>query len=201
MVIDETTKVIFLHNPKCGGTFFRDSYTACHGSHQAYDYWKLYDETVHTDLGHINLQNLPRFIPDYKEYKIISFVRDPYNRFVSGFKEAVKFIPEVRSLGERYHWNMTDICNHLTMLNYREQDFFLRNPSIPWLNPQSYYVNSDVIILHFESYNDWNFLLNIFRITGAKVHIRQDYELDNNTKKLIRDLYFDDENIFRMYEK
>lgn len=200
MVIDETTKVIFLHNPKCGGTFFRKSYFNCHGLSNAYDYWKLYDETVNTDLGHINLQNLPRFIPDYKEYKIISFVRNPYNRFISGFKTASQYFPEIKRLGERYGWNMTDICNELSILNYREQDLFLRNPSIPWLNPQCYYANSHVIVLRFESYNDWDFLLNLFCITGAKVHIREDYELENDTKMLIRDLYFDDENIFKMYE-
>lgn len=200
MVIDESSKVIFLHNPKCGGTFFRNSYLNCHGSDKAHDYWKLYDEIVHTDLGHINLRNLPRFVPDFMDYKIITFVRNPYNRFVSALKTAAELVPDISEIGRKCQWNIEDICNYISTLNYREQDFLLRNPCIPWLNPQSYFIAPHVITLQFESYNDWNFLLNVFRITDANIYIREDYKLNDYTKGLIYDLYFDDENIFKIYK-
>lgn len=199
MIIDEETKVIFLHNPKCGGIFFRNCHFNSHHNHASSDYLKLYDKDLNVDLGHINLSNLPRFVPDYQDYRIISFVRNPYNRFVTALRTAALHRSVIKNMGELYNWNTKKICEYLLSLNYSEQDALLRNLSIPWLNPQSNYVNPSTITLHFESRADWSFLMNIFKVTNADVHIRPDYELDDDTKKLIRDLYFDDEAIFNMY--
>lgn len=200
MVIDEETKVIFLHNPKCGGTFFRNSHYNSRHNNAASDYFKLYDEELNVDLGHVNLGNLPRFIPDYQDYRVISFVRNPCNRFVTALKTASIHRIAIKEMCDRYEWDIKRICNYLLSLNYSEQDMFLRNPSIPWLNPQSNYVNSLTIILRFESLSDWHFLMNIFKVTNADIYIRLDYEMDDETKTMIRELYFDDEMIFSMYE-
>lgn len=200
MIVDETTKTIFLHNPKCGGIFFRKCHFKCHQNHVSRDYLKLYDEEFNVDLGHINLNNLPRFIPDYPDYKIIAFVRNPYNRFVTALKTAATHRVIIKNIGNRFDWDIRKICNYLSSLNYFEQDKLLRSTSIPWLNPQSFYVNSSTITLRFESLSDWQFLMNIFKVTGAQVHIRPSYEMDNETKSMIRELYFDDELIFKMYD-
>lgn len=200
MIIDEVTKVIFLHNPKCGGTFFREIHYESHHSWAPTIYWKLYEQEVNADLGHINLHNLARFVPDYQDYRIIAFVRNPFNRFVTGFKTAAGHRRNVREIGDRFAWNTHNICKYLLSLNHYEQDVILRNPDTPWLNPQSNYVSSSTITLRFESYADWQFLLNVFKITDAPVKIREDYDVDDDTKRMIRQLYFDDDIIFQMYE-
>lgn len=200
MILDEETKVIYLHNPKCGGLFFRNSHLNSRHNHASRDYLKLYDEELNVDLGHINLSNLPRFVPDYQDYKIVTFVRNPYNRFVTALKTAAIHREVIQHIGDQYQWETKAICNHLLSLNYSEQDALLRNTSIPWLNPQSNYVNASVIILRFESLADWQFLMNVFKIINAEVCVRADYEVDDETKAMIRDLYFDDEVIFEMYD-
>lgn len=115
-------------------------------------------------------------------------------------KTAAGHRQQVREIGERFEWNTHEMCKYLLSLDWYEQDAILRNPVIPWLNPQSNYVSPSTITLRFESYADWQFLLNVFRITGAEVTIREDYELDDETKRMIRQLYFEDDVVFRMYE-
>lgn len=200
MIIDEKTKTIFLHNPKCGGMFFRRSHWSSHHDCASKDYLKLYDEELNVDLGHINLGNLPRFVPDYQDYKMITFVRNPYNRFVTALKTAAIHREVIKHIGDQCQWETKAICNHLLSLNYSEQDALLRSTSIPWLNPQSNYVSASTIVLRFESLADWQFLMNVFNVTDAQVSIRPDYEVDDETKAMIRDLYFDDEVILKMYD-
>lgn len=171
MIIDESIKTILLHNPKCGGTFFRDSFMASRKGNAAFEYWQLYDEAYNIDLGHITLDVLPRFIPNFQQYKILSFVRNPYNRFVSGFKTASLNIPSVRIIGEKCDWKIRHICDYIASLKYYDQDLILRNPRIPWLNPQSNFIGPTVLNLKFEENADWSFILNLFQVTGAVVKI------------------------------
>ena len=87
MIVDRERKVIYLHNPKCGGTFLRDIYIEQYGETDATKWWKLFSTQYGVDLGHITYNDLPRFIPEWKDYKIVTMVRNPYNRFYSGIKE------------------------------------------------------------------------------------------------------------------
>lgn len=93
MIVDKERKVIFLHNPKCGGTFLRDIYIEKYGETEATKWWGTFTPEYNTDLGHITYDDLSRFIPDWKEYRIVVMVRNPYNRFYSAIKEVkYKFI-------------------------------------------------------------------------------------------------------------
>lgn len=87
MIVDRERKVIYLHNPKSGGTFLRSLYIKKYGQTEATKWWKLFTKEHGTDLGHISYDDLPRFIPDWKEYRVIVMVRNPYNRFYSAMKE------------------------------------------------------------------------------------------------------------------
>ncbi|WP_289201684.1 hypothetical protein [Parabacteroides goldsteinii] len=87
MIVDQERKVIYLHNPKCGGTFLRDIYIEKYGKTDATKWWKLFSHQYGVDLGHITYDDLPRFIPEWKDYRIITMIRNPYNRFYSGIKE------------------------------------------------------------------------------------------------------------------
>ena len=201
MIIDEESKVIFLHNPKCGGRFFR---TVCaqNGLKTSLLHLGYYAEESNVDLAHVSLINLPRFVPDYKEYRIISFVRNPYNRFVSGLNMALCENDKIKGIWELYRGSIKDFCFHLLNLNYYEQDSILRNQAVPWLMPQSNFAGKTGIVLRYESLVDWRFLFNVFRIPNTNVlRIKEDYVLDDETKRMIRELYFDDEEIFCLYDK
>ena len=88
MIVDEKRKVIYLHNPKCGGTFLRGIYIEKYGESDATKWWKTYDPQYETDLGHITYPDLYRFIPDWKDYRIVMMARNPYSRFYSAIKEV-----------------------------------------------------------------------------------------------------------------
>lgn len=90
MIVDKEHKVIYLHNPKSGGTFLRELYIEKYGVSEATKWWKPYTILYGTDLGHITYDDLSHFIPDWKEYRIVVMVRNPYNRFYSAFNECVK---------------------------------------------------------------------------------------------------------------
>lgn len=87
MIVDRERKVIYLHNPKCGGTFLRDIYIEEYGKTEATKWWKLFSKEYGTDLGHITYDDLPRFIPKWEDYRLVTMIRNPYNRFYSGIKE------------------------------------------------------------------------------------------------------------------
>lgn len=87
MIVDRERKVIYLHNPKCGGTFLRDIYIKRYGKTDATKWWKLFSKEYGTDLGHITYDDLPRFIPEWEDYRLVTMIRNPYNRFYSGIKE------------------------------------------------------------------------------------------------------------------
>lgn len=96
MIVDEKHKVIYLHNPKCGGTFLRDLYIEKYGNTEATKWWQYYTHKYGTDLGHVTYNDLPRFILEREEYRITVMVRNPYNRFYSAVKE---FSQQLKNVG------------------------------------------------------------------------------------------------------
>nr|WP_242506947.1 hypothetical protein [Parabacteroides goldsteinii] len=96
MIVDKERKVIYLHNPKCGGTFLRDLYIEKNGNTEATKWWKLYTCKYGTDLGHITYKDLPCFVPEWEEYRITVMIRNPYNRFYSAVKE---FLLRLKNVG------------------------------------------------------------------------------------------------------
>lgn len=97
MIIDKKRKVICLHNPKSGGSFLRKIYIEKYGETDATQWWLPYTRKNGTDLGHISYDDLPRFIPNFQEYRLFVMVRNPYNRFVSAFKETKKHFHLLRN--------------------------------------------------------------------------------------------------------
>lgn len=69
LIIDEFTKTIFLHNPKCGGTFVKKSYQKHYPAYPEllYKVRVGYFKEANVYGAHIDINNLPRFLPDYKE--------------------------------------------------------------------------------------------------------------------------------------
>lgn len=200
MIVNDSLKTIYLHNPKTGGTFFRKIYSQCYSPDEAYKYWKVFEEEYNADLGHINYLNISRFVPDYREFRIITMLRNPFNRFVSAWKESCLHRSVIAEINKRYHGDIENITGYLLSLNFYSQDLILRNNRLPWLQPQSYFVKANTIVLHYEVPEDWFFLLNVFGIRYPQVNIRNDYVLTGPARDYIRRLYPEDEGIFDWYE-
>jgi len=202
MIIDKKFKVIFLHNPKCGGRFFQNLCEKYRGNSIIRYEGVYWTEKTNVTLTHISLINLPRFVPDYKEYRLITFVRNPYNRFASAVEMVrnLKCTPILNKHLELCDFDTKKFCLYLKSLNYYEQDQILRNQPADLLLPQHYFAGNNVITLKYESEYDWKFIFNLFKIPEYKLRIKEDYTLDDETKRIIRELYFDDEQIFQMYD-
>lgn len=238
MIVDKERKVIYLHNPKCGGTFLRELYIEKYGDSEATKWWKPYTHTYGTDLGHINYLDLSYFIPEWKEYRVIVMIRNPYNRFYSAFKEyqiqyreksfglGLKFslpkyiyggISELNKIKKMYEVlrirtgtypqvlpfqeEPEEFCKRMCLLNQSEQDIYIRNKKIPWLNPQSFYIGTDVEILRYESEDDWKKLLEVFELSEYedRISIAKNYNIPDNICAIIKDLYPEDLRLFEMY--
>lgn len=202
MIRDERIKTIYLHNPKTGGTFFRAVYGRRYTRGEAYGYWKVYDADANADMGHISYLNIARYVPGYRDWRIITMLRNPYDRFVSGWKETCLHRRDIAEISGYYGNDPERVTDWLVSSKYAVQDYFLRSHSLPWMYPQTYFTREDTIVLHYEKQEDWNFLMNVFGITEAeKVDIRQPYILTDRTRENIRRLYPEDIGIFEMYER
>ncbi|MCL3852067.1 hypothetical protein M1P97_12295 [Parabacteroides sp. GYB001] len=115
MIVDKERKVIYLHNPKSGGTFLREIYIKKYGRTDAIKWWKPFLIAHGTDLGHISYHDLPRFVPEWENYRVIVMVRNPYNRFYSAVKELRRQFGTVSNRkkpqyvfdGEYKEWNLS----------------------------------------------------------------------------------------------
>ncbi|WP_075557892.1 sulfotransferase family 2 domain-containing protein [Parabacteroides timonensis] len=241
MIVDKKRKVIYLHNPKCGGTFLRDLYIEKYGNTEATKWWKLYTCKYGTDLGHITYDDLPSFVPEWEEYRIVVMIRNPYNRFYSAVKELTQklksciggrwykkypkiikcpklikyeFIesnwlrkiyllticPETYRLRKLSMASVNDICNKI-FYERSEQDYFIHNKRIPWLNPQSYFLGKNVEIFRYESESDWIKLLEIFELSEYRnrLLIAKDYVIPEDFREMIKKVYPEDRELFLMY--
>ncbi|MCD7968760.1 MAG: sulfotransferase family protein [Alistipes sp.] len=197
MIVHELTKTIYLHNPKCGGTFLQKEYERHHPNYSFSLYWSLPNPETNLDTSHIHIKAIPRFFPDYKDYKFITFVRNPYNRFVSAIKTGAGLDGELNKVFSSLDHDPNKICKFLLAQNYRVQDSFLRNYSRPWFLPQSCYFDNSTIILKYESLADWQFIMNLFGMKDSQVRIAADKNVDPETCAMLRRLYFDDGILYK----
>lgn len=199
MNICEKNKTLLFHNPKTGGQFIRRELARCGMEGNAYEFWGPYSREINTDLGHINRFTISRFFPTYKQYRLMTFVRNPYNRFISAMSTARGNHFRMAAILREYPEPLV-FLRYLDSLNYYEQDRILRTPEVPWFNPQSYYAGKGVTVLRYESPEDWKIVCDAFGIENAPVRIKPDYPYQQEAYDILRRLYFDDEEIFEMYE-
>jgi hypothetical protein len=102
MIISDTERFVFVHNPKCGGM-------SCHNALLQYDTrdnfffeWKpVNPEGKILDMAHIIPFQLRKFFPrvfaDVEMYTKFTFVRDPYQRYMSAISQHLKLgTPQMR---------------------------------------------------------------------------------------------------------
>lgn len=177
MIINEALKIVYLHNPKTGGTFFRESYGQNYSNDEAYKYWKMFDEKFNVDLGHIDYNCIARFVPDYRAYRIITVIRNPYKRFVSGWKEVCLHHSVIAAFSIENPVDFEKNSGHILSLNFHDQNLFLQNRQNPWQTPLSWFIRKHTIVLRHENPIDWLFLLNVFGVYCPEVMLRNDYKL------------------------
>lgn len=92
MIISDSQRFVFVHNPKCGGTAVRRQlmpFDTCNDR-----FWGIEmreDLGRRVDKAHIPLESLQEVFPDAFEklmqYFSFTFVRNPYQRFISSYNE------------------------------------------------------------------------------------------------------------------
>lgn len=96
MVVSDSKKFIFLHNPKAAGTSVRLALLAKYDTRSNFFWGPVYAESLgrRLDKAHMALQDLRVVYPgEYallNEYFVFAFVRNPYERYVSSFAEYLK---------------------------------------------------------------------------------------------------------------
>ena len=95
MIVSDTEKFVFIHNPKCGGM-------SCHNALRKYDTrdnfffeWKPVNEAGKIlDMAHITPFQMRKFFPkafhDVGSYLKFTFVRNPYHRYLSAISQHLK---------------------------------------------------------------------------------------------------------------
>lgn len=199
MIVDRERFRIFLHNPKTGGTFFRKVVNLQVNGVDGNEFFIPYTCETNTDLGHINKNNLARFVKNSEYYNVYSIVRNPYDRFISTFNRSVFNHPKIKKLWEE-SGSVENFIRYIHQLNYRGQDSFIRNPEIPWLNPQSYCFGGNIKSFQYESEADWTMLFKIFGVESANsVVIKPHYDINHEILRILKDLYWDDAELFKLY--
>jgi hypothetical protein len=94
MIISHKDRFIFLHIPKCAGTSFRTSLIKYHDDPNTFYYVRNIKGKIY-DLCHLTLFELQDlFGIDYLQYTTLGIVRDPIERFISGYMEYVRHIKD-----------------------------------------------------------------------------------------------------------
>lgn len=88
MLVSDTKRFVFIHNPKCAGTSVRDMLMAFETTgNKFWGVLQMPDRQI--DRAHVPLDNMRALYPEiYKllpQYFSFAFVRDPYERVVSAY--------------------------------------------------------------------------------------------------------------------
>lgn len=101
MIISHKNRFVFIHNPKCAGTSFREQLTAYHDDETVFWGYELNPHLgVNLDLAHLRLWELDALRRPLMRriggYRSAVFVRNPFRRLVSALMEHIRnFRPEL----------------------------------------------------------------------------------------------------------
>jgi hypothetical protein len=134
MIINETKKYIIFHVPKNGGTSIRKAHI--NSNHIIKSYWKTPTETT-PDLAHLNLYNFKTYVqPQYNilSYKIYVVVRNPIERFLSGWNELKR-----HEISRKYlvKLNVVTMIEFIDVI-FKDKSHILKNELV-WVSPQHIY--------------------------------------------------------------
>ena len=180
MIIHETKKIIVLLNPKTGTTTL-------------YDIFKRYKS------GHRHCQY--KNVPNFKNYKIFGFYRDPVDRFVSTHNYLIKTYKTLETT-KNTEW-YKKYTNDITIAELIETLVSgIGGPVLDLFLHQTNWLNSNVELLNYHDFeNQCKRLMNIFEID-----LNRNIPITNNSvnkiiptdieKNLIQSFYKKDYDFF-----
>jgi hypothetical protein len=152
MIVSHADRFVFIHNPKCAGTSFRNALQRYYDKSEAL--WFRSPNTYfgcEIDLGHLRLWELfalyPAIFESIPRYNSLVLVRNPYERFISALAQYLTwFWPQIdlRSMPEglRRRYAEQFIYKELRMARVLGEAIFVHFPHNPgmscWANVESY---------------------------------------------------------------
>lgn len=188
MLINVKDRIILLHNPKTGGRFREN---AC--KERYFHTPSIELKKPVQDISHITYEEAKYAMPTFPMYKVITVVRNPYNRFASAVNFCFEEVFGGRGLEK-------SVNNALDLIEKNEIGFIFSKEK-PWFCPQSFYAVEGVEILRYESMDDWKRLCDLLKFDIRQVDIKSSYRLSKKQKARIRGIYeCYDKEIFKLYE-
>ncbi len=95
MIISDSEKFVFIHNPKCGGMSCRNALMKYDTRDNFFFDWKpVNPEGKVLDMAHVTPGQMRHFFPkkfrSVQSYLKFGFVRNPYSRFLSAISQHLK---------------------------------------------------------------------------------------------------------------
>ncbi len=126
MVISDTKKFIFLHNPKTAGSALRKELITRYDTRNNF-YWGLVRTdaiNIRVDKAHMSMDIFRVLYPqDYElleKYFVFSFTRNPFDRYVSSFFEYIKHHRKDINLAEKTVGDILEMLTEFTNAIDRE---------------------------------------------------------------------------------
>lgn len=98
MIVSDSEKFVFVHNPKCGGMSWHRTLEPYDTRDNFYFEWRTLPGGRTLDMAHITPGQMKRYFPDDFErvagYTKFVFVRNPYTRFLSAVSQYLKLGPK-----------------------------------------------------------------------------------------------------------
>lgn len=145
LIISHAKRFIFIHNPKCAGTAFREEIEAQHDHPRRFwgiEYEAYFQREV--DYAHLRLWELavlfPELMEHFQTYNSVAFVRNPFQRFLSAINEHFKqYRPDanLQELPSRARLEMAEsfIRDELTLARVQADHRFVH------FSPQSWFLS------------------------------------------------------------
>ena len=89
---NENQHYVFIHIPKCCGTYIREQIMSNPNYSICKKYWD--HESTGSDLAHIPYMYRDNYIDKDINYNFVAFTRNPYHRFISAYNNRLAHIKE-----------------------------------------------------------------------------------------------------------
>lgn len=170
MIISHKKNFCFIHIPKNGGTYIKSILSRFHDDKITfYGVYKINERKV--DLCHLNMNDLMCLFNKVKEqsYNKICFIRDPIERFKSGYIEYLNHI--------KVYFNEKPLCIDTILDKMLHSDFDSTDCRYIHLIPQTYYTHDcdgNRIVDH---------IINLKNITSSLNNILFELDIDIDINK------------------
>lgn len=197
----EKNKLIFIHIPKCGGTSVENSLNIIEKG----KYWG-FDKNISKkikfphELQHMPFDAYKKLITNLKNYKVFAFVRNPFDRAISLYKDTKFKRPDIRKylkLNNQFSFNDFLIkIKKSKHIHHKNQIYFLKKSNL-----------NKIKILRFENFesefksflNDCNLKTQIKKSNLSKKQIFErnlSFYKNKDNIKLVQQKFSDDLKFF-----